>query len=122
MLSSRRKRRCDHCNQLLTIPVYKRHQHLFFDERRNFWRTVGSTYSASSDDDSETRMDEGLNGLQFDSVSMSNGSPELAENNFNAADFTSSLGMCIQYDQQNLFQSYFIHDLLYIMFNFHSLK
>ena len=45
-----------------------------------------------------------------------------AENNFNAADFTSSLGMCIQYDQQNLFQSYFIHDLLYIMFNFHSLK
>ena len=63
--------------------------------------TVGSTYSASSDDDSETRMDEGLNGLQFDSVSMSNGSPELAENNFNAADFTSSLGMCIQYDEQN---------------------
>lgn len=64
--------------------------------------TVGSTYSASSDDDSETSgMDEGLNGLQFDSVSMSNGSPGMAENNFNAADFTSSLGMCIQYDQQN---------------------
>ena len=42
---------------------------LFYDERRNLWSqsgTDGSTYSVSSDDNSETRMDEGLNGLQFD--------------------------------------------------------
>ena len=51
-MSSKTKRKfCNHCEQMLSLPVYKRHKADFYDEKKDLWITsaMAPVYDPSID-------------------------------------------------------------------------
>ena len=63
MIASRKKRRkCGHCNELLMLPVYKRHKALYFEDKTGLWATSTESPPALKSDD-ETQCTASMQGF-----------------------------------------------------------
>ena len=49
---SRKRKRCGHCNEDLSLPVYKRHKNLYYNSQAKTWRQESSGESEGDDDES----------------------------------------------------------------------
>ena len=44
-----KRKYCSHCNEFLTLPVFKRHKDDYYDSNTRSWRTNVSTYDEARD-------------------------------------------------------------------------
>ena len=49
---SRKRKHCGHCNEDLSLPVYKRHKNLYYNSQAKTWRQESSGESEGDDDES----------------------------------------------------------------------
>ena len=50
-----KRKRCGHCDELLTLPVYKRHKTLYYSSESRLWRRIESSGEESA---GESMVDE----------------------------------------------------------------
>ena len=53
MADRRKRKRCEHCNEMLTPLVYKRHLELYYDKVRKCWIKDNTVFSSESELDSD---------------------------------------------------------------------
>ena len=52
----RARKRCGHCDELLSLPVYKRHKLWYYNDTNGTWKTAGGNVSS---DESDIDIDTG---------------------------------------------------------------
>ena len=56
MADRRKRKRCGHCNEMLTPLVYKRHSELYYDKVRKYWIKDNTVFSLESELDSDSNQ------------------------------------------------------------------